>query len=91
MRAEETEMTKTAGAQHQPVKVGNQGAEVMESSKLDTIIQRLNSIEKIVKYDKRRSGDRWNQEYQENSKDKDKRHYEEDQMSQARKKNVARP
>ena len=37
-------MKKTAGAQHQPIAVGNQEAEDMESSKIDTVLQRLNSI-----------------------------------------------
>ena len=82
VRAEENEMKKTAGAQHQPIKVGNQGAGDMESSKLDTVIQRLNSIEKIVKYGKGRGGIRWNQDYQENSKDKDQRKYEKNQSTE---------
>ena len=73
VRAGENEMKKTAGAQHQPIKVGNEEAEDMESSKLDTVLRRLNSIQKIVKYGKGRGGVRWNQDYQENSKDKDQR------------------
>ena len=54
----------------------------MESSKLDTVIQRLNSIEKIFKYGKGRGGIRWNQDYQENSKDKDPRNNENDKSTE---------
>ena len=49
VRAEENEMKKTDGAQHQPIKVGNQVIERTEKdSKLDAVLERLASLEKLL-------------------------------------------
>ena len=57
MRTEENEMKKIAGAHHQPIEVGNQRVEGNENdSKIDTILQRLTSKEKLVKYGKTEDG-----------------------------------
>ena len=74
VRTEEEEMYKSTGAQHQPIKVGNDSTETKETdSKLDTVLQRLNSLEKMMKYGKGGGGNKWTPDGQDNRKENDEK------------------